>query len=338
MKIQQNIPLKTYNTFGIEAIASHFVEITTVQDLQEVLQKDGYPNKIVLSGGSNVLITNDLNALVIHINIKGITMLAEDEHSVTLKVMAGENWHDLVIWTINHDYGGLENLSLIPGNVGTSPIQNIGAYGVEIKDSFVSCEAMDVATQQLKTFVKSDCKFGYRDSIFKNTGKGKYIITSVNLTLSKPPHKPNTSYGAIESELKERKIEHPTIKDVSDAVIAIRQRKLPDPLKLGNSGSFFKNPVITKDLFTTFLNNYPEAPFYQISESSYKIPAAWLIEQCGFKGKRFGDAGVHKNQALVLVNYGRASGQELLQLAKKIQNAVLKQFGIVIKPEVNIIG
>lgn len=338
MKIQQNIPLKTYNTFGIEAIARHFVEITTVQDLQEVLQKEGYPNKIVFSGGSNVLITNDLNALVIHINIKGITILIEDEHSVTLKVMAGENWHDLVIWTINHDYGGLENLSLIPGNVGTSPIQNIGAYGVEIKDSFVSCEAMDVATQQLKTFVKSDCKFGYRDSIFKNTGKGKYIITSVNLKLSKPPHKPNTSYGAIESELKERKIEHPTIKDVSDAVIAIRQRKLPDPLKLGNSGSFFKNPVITKDLFTTFLNNYPEAPFYQISESSYKIPAAWLIEQCGFKGKRFGDAGVHKNQALVLVNYGGASGQELLQLAKKIQRAVLKQFGIVIKPEVNIIG
>lgn len=338
MKIQQNISLKSYNTFGIEALARYFVEITTVQDLREVLQKENYPDKIVLSGGSNVLITNDLNALVIHINIKGITMLSEDDNSVVLKVMAGENWHDLVIWTIDHDYGGLENLSLIPGNVGTSPIQNIGAYGVELKDSFVSCDAMDVSTQQLITFSKSDCKFGYRDSIFKNTGKGKYIITSVNLTLSKPPHKPNTSYGAIESELKERKIEHPTIKDVSDAVIAIRQRKLPDPLKLGNSGSFFKNPVITKDLFTTFLNNYPEAPFYQISESSYKIPAAWLIEQCGFKGKRFGDAGVHKNQALVLVNYGRASGQELLQLAKKIQNAVLKQFGIVIKPEVNIIG
>lgn len=338
MKIQKNISLKTYNTFGIEALASHFVEITTVQDLSEVLKKEAYPNKIVLSGGSNVLITNDLNALVIHLNIKGITILTEDEHSVSLKVMAGENWHDLVIWTISRDYGGLENLSLIPGNVGTSPIQNIGAYGVELKDSFVSCEAMDINTQQLKTFSKSDCRFGYRDSIFKNAGKGKYIITSVNLKLNKPPHKLYTSYGAIESELKEKKIKHPTIKDVSDAVIAIRRRKLPDPLKLGNSGSFFKNPVITKDIFTTFLKNNPEAPFYQISESSYKIPAAWLIEQCGFKGKRFGDAGVHKNQALVLVNHGDASGQDLLQLAKKIQNAVLKQFDIIIKPEVNIIG
>ena len=338
MKIQKNISLKTYNTFGIEALASHFVEITTVQDLREVLKKEDYPNKIVLSGGSNVLITNDLNALVIHLNIKGITILTEDAHSVSLKVMAGENWHDLVIWTIGRDYGGLENLSLIPGNVGTSPIQNIGAYGVELKDSFVSCEAMDIGTQQLKTFSKSDCRFGYRDSIFKNEGKGKYIITSVNLKLNKPPHKLYTSYGAIESELKEKKIKHPTIKDVSDAVIAIRRRKLPDPLKLGNSGSFFKNPVITKDVFATFLKNNPEAPFYQISESSYKIPAAWLIEQCGFKGKRFGDAGVHKNQALVLVNHGDASGQELLQLAKKIQNAVLKQFDIVIKPEVNIIG
>ena len=338
MKIQQNISLKSYNTFGIEALARHFVEITTVQNLKEVLQKENYPDKIVLSGGSNVLITNDLNALVIHINIKGISILSEDDNSVILKVMAGENWHELVLWTIDHDYGGLENLSLIPGNVGTSPIQNIGAYGVELKDSFVSCEVMDVSTRQLIIFSKSDCKFGYRDSIFKNIGKGKYIITSVNLKLNKPPHKPNTSYGAIESELKEKNIEHPTIKDVSDAVIAIRRRKLPDPVKLGNCGSFFKNPVITKDAFATFLNSNPEAPFYQISESSYKIPAAWLIEQCGFKGKRFGDAGVHKNQALVLVNYGAASGQELLELAKKIQEAVLERFGIGINPEVNIIG
>lgn len=338
MKIQQNISLKSYNTFGIEAIARHFVEITTVKDLREVLQNENYPDRIVLSGGSNVLFTNDLNALVIHINIKGITILTEDEHSVVLKVMAGENWHDLVIWTIDHDYGGLENLSLIPGNVGTSPIQNIGAYGVELKDSFVSCEAIDVSIQQLITFSKSDCQFGYRDSIFKNTGKGKYIITSVNLKLNKPPHKLNTSYGAIESELKEKNIKHPTIKDVSDAVIAIRQSKLPDPIKLGNSGSFFKNPVIAKDTFATFLHNNPEAPFYQISENSYKIPAGWLIEQCGFKGKRFGDAGVHKKQALVLVNYGDASGQELLELAKKIQGAVLERFGISINPEVNIIG
>lgn len=338
MKIQRNISLKKYNTFGIEALASHFVEITTIQNLQEVLQQKGYPKKLVLSGGSNMLITNDLNALVMHINIKGITILSEDENHVILKIMAGENWHELVIWTINHGYGGLENLSLIPGNVGTSPIQNIGAYGVELKDCFESCEAMDVATQQLITFSKSDCQFGYRDSIFKNEGKGKYIITSVNLKLNKPPHNPNTSYGAIETELKENKIDHPSIKDVSNAVIAIRRKKLPDPIKLGNSGSFFKNPVITKEKFITFLENNPEAPFYKISETTYKIPAAWLIEQCGFKGKRFGDAGIHKNQALVLVNYGGASGQELLLLATKIQDAVLARFGIEINPEVNIIS
>ena len=338
MKIQRNISLKKYNTFGIEALASHFVEITTIQNLQEVLQLKSYPKKLVLSGGSNMLITNDLNALVMHINIKGITILSEDENHVILKIMAGENWHELVIWTINHGYGGLENLSLIPGNVGTSPIQNIGAYGVELKDCFESCEAMDVATQQLITFSKSDCQFGYRDSIFKNEGKGKYIITSVNLKLNKPPHNPNTSYGAIETELKENKIDHPSIKDVSNAVIAIRRKKLPDPIKLGNSGSFFKNPVITKEKFITFLENNPEAPFYKISETTYKIPAAWLIEQCGFKGKRFGDAGIHKNQALVLVNYGGASGQELLLLATKIQDAVLARFGIEINPEVNIIS
>ncbi|WP_299164740.1 UDP-N-acetylmuramate dehydrogenase [uncultured Eudoraea sp.] len=338
MKIQHNKSLKKYNTFGIEALASHFVEITTIQNLQEALQLEDYPKKIVLSGGSNMLITNDLNALVMHINIKGITIISEDENHVVLKIMAGENWHELVIWTINQDYGGLENLSLIPGNVGTSPIQNIGAYGVELKDSFESCEAMDVSTQQLITFSKSDCQFGYRDSIFKNAGKGKYIITSVNLKLNKPPHSPNTSYGAIETELKENKIDHPTIKDVSDAVIAIRQKKLPDPIKLGNSGSFFKNPVITKEKFITFLDSNPDAPFYQISETSYKIPAGWLIEKCGFKGKRFGDAGVHKNQALVLVNYGGASGQELLLLAHKIQDAVLTRYGIKIIPEVNIIS
>ena len=338
MKIRHNISLKKYNTFGIEAFASHFVEITTIQSLKEVLQQKGYPKKLVLSGGSNMLITNDLNALVMHINIKGITILSEDENHVILEVMAGENWHELVIWTINHDYGGLENLSLIPGNVGTSPIQNIGAYGVELKDCFESCEAMDVSTQQLITFTKSDCQFGYRDSIFKNSGKGKYIITSVNLKLNKPPHRLNTSYGAIETELKENKIDNPTIRDVSKSVVAIRQKKLPDPIKLGNSGSFFKNPVITKEKFITFLENNPEAPFYQISETTYKIPAAWLIEQCGFKGKRFGDAGVHKNQALVLVNYGGASGQELLLLATKIQDAVLTRFGIEINPEVNIIS
>jgi len=338
VKIQQNISLKTYNTFGIEAIASHFAEITTIKDLQEILEKEGYPNIFVLSGGSNILITNNLNALVVYINIKGITILSEDENSVVLKVMAGENWHEFVMWSISHDYGGLENLSLIPGNVGTSPIQNIGAYGVELKDYFDSCEAIEIATRQLVKFSKSECQFGYRDSIFKNDGKGKYIITSVNFKLTKSPHKLNTSYGAIESELREKGIGNPTIKDVSNAVMAIRRRKLPDPDELGNSGSFFKNPVITETKFLTFIKDNPEAPFYRISKTSYKIPAGWLIEECGFKAKRFGDAGVHKNQALVLVNYGTASGQDILQLSNKIREAVLKRFGIKITPEVNIVS
>lgn len=338
MKIQQNISLKKYNTFGIEAIASHFAEITSVRDLLEILGKKGYPKIFVLSGGSNILITNNLNALVVHINIKGITKLSEDENSVVLKVMAGENWHEFVMWAISHDYGGLENLSLIPGNVGTSPIQNIGAYGVELKDYFDSCEAIELATKQMVKFSKSECRFGYRDSIFKNEAKGKYIITSVNLKLTKAPHKLNTSYGAIESELRKKENNNPSIKDVSNAVMAIRRKKLPDPDELGNSGSFFKNPVITKTKFLTFITDNPEAPFYKISKTSYKIPAGWLIEECGFKAKRFGDAGVHKNQALVLVNYGTASGQDILQLATKIQNAVLKRFEIEITPEVNIVS
>jgi len=228
-------------------------------------------------------------------------------------------------------------MSLIPGNTGTSPIQNIGAYGVELKDTFESCDAMNVVTQEIKTFSKKECQFGYRDSYFKNEGKGKYIITSVNFKLSMGEHILNTSYGAIEAELIKRKIVEPTIKDISNAVISIRQSKLPDPVKLGNSGSFFKNPTISKPEFEIFVKKNPNAPFYKITEDSYKIPAGWLIEQCGFKGKRFGDAGVHKNQALVLVNYGNARGSEILDLAKKIIKAVEDQVQINIVPEVNII-
>ncbi|MCB0372361.1 MAG: UDP-N-acetylmuramate dehydrogenase [Muricauda sp.] len=337
MNIQENISLKNHNTFGIDASARFFVEITGLVQLQKVLELKAYPKKFIISGGSNMLLTKDIDALVMHIKFKGITIVEEDEETVEVKAMAGENWHELVLWSLDQGYGGLENLSLIPGNVGTAPIQNIGAYGVELKDIFVSCAAMDIETGELVSFDKDSCKFGYRDSIFKNEAKGKYIITSVNLRLTKKNHILHTGYGAIEGELKKNEIVYPTIRDISDAVIAIRKSKLPDPKELGNSGSFFKNPVIGQKAFNKLIKAHPEAPFYEVEDDGFKIPAGWLIEQAGFKGKRFGDAGVHKNQALVLVNYGTATGQEILDLSIKIREEVKKRFGIKIKPEVNII-
>ncbi|MGY8914730.1 MAG: UDP-N-acetylmuramate dehydrogenase [Flavobacteriales bacterium] len=337
MTIQENISLKEYNTFGIDAKARFFCEITSLEELREALDLEDYPEKFILSGGSNMLITKDINALVLYIHIKGISVEQEDANHVVINVMAGENWHEMVLWTLDHNFGGLENLSLIPGFTGTAPIQNIGAYGVELKDCFVSCEAMNMDTLELKTFAKEECQFGYRDSYFKNEGKGKYIITSVKFKLTKTNHKLNTSYGAIETEMEQQQVLNPTIKDVSNAVVAIRKSKLPDPKELGNSGSFFKNPVLTKNEFELFIKHNPEAHYYKVSDLEYKVPAGWLIEQSGFKGKRFGDAGVHKNQALVLVNYGNASGKEIIELAQMIQKKVWDKFHIEIVPEVNII-
>lgn len=337
MNIQENVSLKSYNTFGIDVKAKSFVEITSLLQLQRVLQLSAYKERFIISGGSNMLLTKDIDALVMHINLKGISTLEENEDSITIKVMAGENWHELVLWALEKGYGGIENLSLIPGNTGTAPIQNIGAYGVELKDVFVSCEAMHIASQELEEFSKEQCQFGYRDSIFKNAKKGQYIITSVALKLTKKNHKLLTFYGAIEDELTTQGIVYPTIKNISDAVIAIRQNKLPDPKELGNSGSFFKNPIVPKKTFKNFLKKNPEAPFYELEDGKFKIPAGWLIEKCGFKGKRFGDTGVHEKQALVLVNYGKAKGQEVWDLAMKIQKEVKNQFQITIEPEVNII-
>lgn len=337
MTIQENISLKPYNTFGIDAKARFFCEIASLNELRDALKSKDHAVKFVLSGGSNMLITKDIDALVLYIHIKGINVEQENEDHVTVKVMAGENWHDMVLWTLDQNYGGLENLSLIPGYTGTAPIQNIGAYGVELKDCFVSCEAMDMETLELKTFTKEECQFGYRDSYFKNEGKGRYIITSVKFKLTKKDHKLNTSYGAIETEMEQQQVTNPTIKDVSNAVVAIRRSKLPDPKELGNSGSFFKNPVLTRNEFELFIKHNPEAHYFKVSEEEYKVPAGWLIEQCGFKGKRFGDAGVHKNQALVLVNYGNATGREIIELAHTIQKKVWDNYGIEIVPEVNII-
>lgn len=338
MEIKKDFALKAYNTFGIAAKASHFAEVTDVGALSHLLLNPNYPTQFVLGGGSNMLITKDINALVIHVAIKGKSVVAEDDTHVQLKVMAGENWHELVLWTLAQDYGGLENLSLIPGNTGTAPIQNIGAYGVELKDSFISCEAVHRTTGKLQTFSKADCAFGYRESYFKNEGKDSYVITSVTFRLSKKHHTLNTHYGAIEEELQRLQITKPTIQDVSKAVINIRNSKLPDPKELGNSGSFFKNPIVNKTIFEAFSLEHPTAPFYKISETAYKIPAGWLIEQCGFKGKRFGDAGVHAKQALVLVNYGNATGREIMALAERIIKVVYDNFQIRISPEVNLIS
>ncbi|MEM1258545.1 MAG: UDP-N-acetylmuramate dehydrogenase [Bacteroidota bacterium] len=337
MEIKENISLKPYNTFGVDVKAKHFVEVTGLVQLQKLLQLSAYPKRFIISGGSNMLLTKDIDALVMYINLKGIQVIEENDNTVTIKVMAGENWHNLVLWTLDQGYGGLENLSLIPGNTGTAPIQNIGAYGVELKDVFLDCEAMNIKTQELEAFNTEDCQFGYRDSIFKNKARGKYIITSVKLRLTKKNHVLHTFYGAIEDELKIMNIVTPSVKDISNAVISIRNKKLPNPEEMGNSGSFFKNPIISKKTFEKFHRKHPNAPFYELDDKEYKIPAGWLIEQCGFKGKRFGDAGVHKKQALVLVNHGRAKGAEILELAEKIQGTVANTFGIRLTSEVNII-
>lgn len=337
MHIQENISLKPYNTFSIDAKASYFVVVTNTQQLQDVLALEGYPKPFILGGGSNMLLTKDLDALVIHVNIKGIEIISESENEVIVKASAGENWHEFVQWCLSHDFGGVENLSLIPGNVGTAPIQNIGAYGVELKDVFKSCDALHIKSRTLKTFTKPECNFGYRESIFKQAEKGNYIITSVAFKLTKNKHTIRTGYGAILAELKQNNIETPTIQEVSKAIIVIRESKLPNPKKIGNSGSFFKNPIISKAKFDILLKSFPEAPNYVISENEIKVPAGWLIETSGFKGKTFGNYGVHKKQALVLVNYSDAKGQDLLDLAHLIQDTVLRLFDIHIETEVNII-
>lgn len=337
MEILTNFSLKNYNTFGIEAKAKQFVSVHSVEELKTVLQENPTQKKFILGGGSNMLLTQDIDALTIHVDLKGKKIIEQTEDAVWVEAKAGENWHEFVLWTIAQDFGGLENMSLIPGNVGTTPIQNIGAYGTEIKDTFVFCEAMNIETFEIKKFTKEECKFGYRESIFKNEAKGQYIIVSVVFRLTKQKHKINISYGDIAAELTKKDIVTPTLKDVSNAIIAIRQSKLPDPKELGNSGSFFKNPIIPKSDFERIHLLHPEMPSYSVSETEVKVPAGWLIEKAGFKGKRFGDAGIHKNQALVLVNYGNATGQEILNVSKDIQKTVKELFDIEIEAEVNVI-
>ena len=337
MQILENFSLKKFNTFGIEAKTKQFVAVKNVQELTSVLSTFKNDKKFILGGGSNMLLTKNIDALVIHIDIKGKKIIKENEDFSWISCNAGENWHEFVLWTINQNFGGLENMSLIPGNVGTTPVQNIGAYGTEIKDTMVSCEAINIENQQIKIFSNAACNFGYRESIFKNEVKDQFIITSVVFKLTKRNHKINTSYGDIAAELSKNNIKVPTLLSVSSAVIAIRKSKLPDPKELGNSGSFFKNPIILKSDFESIHKKFPEMRFFEVSETEVKIPAGWLIEQAGLKGKRFGSAGIHANQALVLVNYGGATGHEIFEVSQIVQATVFEKFGISIEAEVNII-
>lgn len=336
MMFQKNVSLLSYNTFGIEACAELFAEIESVEQLREIfkIHKDVF----LLSGGSNILLTGNVHGPVLHLNLKGREVLGpKGEDHVLVRAQAGENWHDFVMWCLDLDLGGIENLSLIPGNAGTSPMQNIGAYGVEIKDVFHELEAMEIETGRIRRFSPEDCQFGYRESVFKNELRGKYVILSVTFCLTRKNHKLVTGYGAIRSELSRRGIDRPGIRDISEVVIAIRKSKLPDPAELGNSGSFFKNPVISRSRLESLQEKHPDIPYYDVDEASVKVPAGWLVEQTGLKGKRFGDAGVHAKQALVLVNYGRATGTEILDLAERIREKVLQQFGISLEMEVNVI-
>lgn len=336
--IQSDVNLTSYNTLNVKAKASSFLSVTSAEQLTGFIEESSgeYSDIFVLGGGSNVLFVDNYDGLILHVSIKGKEILKEDDNHVWLQIGAGENWHETVLYCVGKGWGGIENLSLIPGTVGAAPIQNIGAYGVELQEVFENLEAIELVSGEKRTFNKQDCRFGYRDSIFKNELKGKYVVTEVTLKLSKNPSV-NTSYGAISSELKNRGIENPDIRDISDVVIDIRNSKLPNPEDLGNAGSFFKNPIVSKQKFEHLRQQYPSIPGYKLNTIETKIPAGWLIEEAGLKGKVFGNAGTYKQQALVIVNHGGATGQEILELANKIRTAVKNKFGIELVPEVNIV-
>jgi UDP-N-acetylmuramate dehydrogenase len=338
LQIQQNVSLKNFNTFGIEVFAKYFVEINHEDELAELFMNPQWlqTERLILGGGSNMLFVSDFDGLVIRLNIRGIEHRINHDQ-VFVEAGAGEVWNDLVNYCVAHDFAGIENLSLIPGSVGASPIQNIGAYGVELKDVFDSCKAFEIATGEFKIFTKADCRFGYRDSVFKTELKGQYIITSVKFALSLVPDI-KLHYGAIKNELANRHITSPTIKDVSQVVSHIRVSKLPDPSTIGNAGSFFKNPVISEDTFKLVQSKFPEIVHYPAGEGLVKLAAGWLIEACGWKGKVVGNTGTWKNQALVLVNHGGATGAEVYSLSSQIIDSVYTKFGVTLEREVNIIG
>lgn len=338
MTFQKHVDLTPLNTFGISAAAKVFTTIRSLSDAEILITTDTFRNQktLLLGGGSNILLTKDFDGLVIKVDIKGKQILEEDESTLLLKVGAGENWHELVLYCVERDWGGVENLSLIPGTMGAAPMQNIGAYGVELKDVIENVEALEISSGELKNFSNEACHFGYRDSIFKQQAKDRYIISSVTLRLTKKNHKRNVSYGAIQEILTHLGGE-PSVKAISDAVIHIRRSKLPDPALIGNAGSFFKNPSIDLAIHTSIKKEYIGIPGYPTDDGMMKVPAAWLIEQCGWKGKTFNQVGVHQHQALVLVNYGGGEGEKIWELAMNIQRSVKEKFNIVLQPEVNVI-
>lgn len=336
-QIRENVSLKPYNTFGIDVRARYFTEAASEQDIKDIIQKPELKElpKLILGGGSNMLFTRDFDGLVIQNKMHGIKIQAETDDYAIVKAESGETWHNFVLYCIGKGFGGVENLSLIPGTVGAAPIQNIGAYGVELQHVFEKLEAIHLQTGEKILLSQDECDFGYRESVFKKAYKGQYFILNVTFKLSKKPTL-NTSYGTIQKTLEEMQVTEPDIAAVSRAVCHIRSSKLPDPAKLGNAGSFFKNPEIPKTQYETLKEKFPEMPAYVTGENTVKIPAGWLIEQCGWKGKRVGNTGSHKDQSLVLVNYGDAKGEEIKNLAFEIQKSVKEKFGIDISPEVNI--
>lgn len=338
-KVEENVSLKAFNTFGVDAKAKYLSHITEINQLISLLGTSLFKNEpsYILGGGSNILFTKDFEGLLIKVDLKGIHILEEDEQFVKVKVAAGENWHNFVLHAVNNDWGGIENLSLIPGTVGAAPMQNIGAYGVEIQNLVDSVEAIHLLTGKAKLFTREECEFGYRESVFKKGLRKKYFISSVTLRLTKKDHQLNTSYGAIQETLSNMKVSDISMRSISDAVIQIRQSKLPNPQVIGNAGSFFKNPTITQSQYQSMQKSDSSTPGYPIDNQNIKIPAGWLIEQCGWKGKKFNNVGVHAKQALVIVNYGGGTGAEILKLSKQIQASVLEKFRIQLIPEVNIL-
>ncbi len=337
MEGKKMVSLKEFNTFGVQATTPLFNEVKTSLALQEVIKNKNYDNALIIGGGSNILLLEEFSRPVIKISIPGIRIINESDNMAVVSAGAGVVWHDLVMWCVTNNLGGIENLSLIPGLVGAAPIQNIGAYGVELSDVFFNVVAIHRKTGHSRIFEAEDCAFGYRDSVFKQELKDEYIITTVRLSLTKKNHVLNTSYGNIKESLDEMKVKNPTIDDIAKAVIRIRRSKLPDPKSLGNAGSFFKNPIVTQTETKHLLEQYPNMPYYSIDDTFGKIPAGWLIEQAGFKGVKNGNVGMHKNQALVLVNYGNATGAALWEYAKKVMASVKEKFGIELETEVNII-
>ena len=337
MQIHENFPLKSYNTFGIDAKARFFNEFSSVEELEEYLMLYSQYPIFILGGGSNILFTKDYDGAVLKNNIRGIDLQHEDAEYVYVKVGAGENWHQFVLHCINHNWAGVENLSLIPGNIGASPIQNIGAYGVELDDVFWSLEAFHLSEKKIHTFTATDCEFGYRDSVFKNRYKNEFAILSVTFQLKKKPIY-HVSYGAITEELEKMGVKDLSIKAISQAVISIRSSKLPDPQKIANAGSFFKNPEVPTSKYEELKLEFPSIVAYPLAKGPVvKLAAGWMIEQCGWKGYRKGDAGCHAKQALVLVNYGNATGKEIYDLSEEILQSVKNKFDIVLEREVNII-